>query len=405
MSAQEGADPASAPAGAQNNPAPGAPRIVYHLNGWDLGGMEHHALALGRGVARAGWQVAVLLLDLPVLDPLIAGFGAAGVTTHRLPVRGEQSAARRIVAAWRTRGLLRQMAPAILHQHRAMGREGRWTVFAARAARVPIVVVTEHFTAYRTTGPRRQVNAAVDRLVDRIVVVSEHDYRAQLSETGRPAAKIVCVHNGIDVTRYQPAPLEAVAARRTELGIPADVPVIGTVARLEEVKGVSYFLRALPALAQRWPGLVVLIAGEGTIRQALEAEAAALGVAGYTRFVGRVSDVPVVMSLMDVVVMPSIEEPFGLVAAEAMSVGRPLIASRTGGLPEIVEDGDSGLLVPPADPVALAQAVDRLLADPVLRDRLAAAGQRRVAAQFTQEVMTNKTLALYRELLAGKRLS
>jgi glycosyltransferase involved in cell wall biosynthesis len=387
--------------GAEAGPASSArPRIVYHLNGWDLGGMEHHALALGRGVARAGWQVCVLLLDLPVLDPLIAGFSAAGVTTHRLPVSGERSAASRMVAAWQTRGLLRRMAPAIVHQHRAMGREGRWTVFAARAAGVPIVVVSEHFTALHTTGMRRWANAAVDRLVDRIVVVSDHDHRAQLTNTGRPREKIVCIHNGIDVSRYQPPAPEVVAARRAELSLPAGVPVIGAVARLEEVKGVTYFLRALPALAERWPGLTVLVAGDGTIRQALEAEAATLGVTHFTRFLGRVSDVPVVMSLMDVVVMPSIDEPFGLVAAEAMSVGRPLIASRAGGLPEVVEDGVSGLLVRPGDPDAICQAVDRLLADPALRARLAAAGRQRVDQQFTQEVMTEKMLALYTELLA-----
>ena len=158
-------------------------------------------------------------------------------------------------------------------------------------------------------------------------------------------------------------------------------------------------MRALPELAQRWPGLVVLIAGNGTLRQALEAEAAALGVSGYTRFLGFVPNPAEIMALLDVVVISSVWEPFGMVAAEAMSVGRAVVASRVGGLPEVVADGESGLLAPPGEPAALAQTVDRLLADPALRARLAAAGQRRVAARFTLEVMTEKMLTLYGELL------
>jgi glycosyltransferase involved in cell wall biosynthesis len=383
-----------------STPSGAPPRIVYQLNSIAFGGMELHALVLARGVARAGWQVSVLLPELPVLEPLVGDFAAAGITTHRISVTGAQGPAA-LGAAWlKTRALLRQIAPAILHQHRTGPYHGKWTVLAARAAGVPVVVASEHQAAYRLAGAQRWANAAVDRLVDRIVAVSDHDYRCQLTESGRPPSKITRIHNGIDVSRFQPALPEAVAAHRAALGIPAGAPVIGTVARLEEQKGVSYFLRALPALAQRWPGLVVLIAGNGTLRQALEAEAAALGVTGYTRFLGFVPNAAEIMSLMDVVVIPSVWEPFGMVAAEAMSVGRAVVVSRVGGLPEVVEDGESGLLAPPGEPAALAQAVDRLLADPALRDRLAAAGQQRVAARFTLEVMTEKMLALYQELFA-----
>ncbi len=377
----------------------GPPRIVYHLNSIGFGGMELHALALARGVSRAGWRVSVLLPELPALDPLIAEFAAAGVATHRVTVTGAQVPAR-LAAAWlKTRALLREIAPAIMHQHRTGPYHGKWTVLAARAAGVPVVVASEHQAAYRLTGPQRWANAFADRLVDRVVAVSDHDYQRQLTQSGRPAGKIVRIHNGIDIARFRPAAPQAVAAGRAALGIPAGAPVIGTLARLEEQKGICYFLRALPDLAQRWPGLVVLIAGDGALRKALEAEAAALGVNGYTRFLGFVPDAVAIMSLMDVVVIPSVWEPFGLAAAEAMAVGRPVVVSRVGGLPEIVSDGESGLLASPGEPAALAQAIDRLLADPALRDRLAAAGRQRVAERFTLEVMTGNMLALYAELL------
>jgi len=377
-------------------------RVVYHLNSIALGGMELHALALARGVARAGWQVSVFLPELSALDPLVPEFAAAGITTYRLSLVSVQGA-RKLAAAWvQSQALLRQIMPAVFHQHRTGPYHGKWAVLAARAAGVPVVVASEHQAAYRLRGAQRWVNAVTDQLVDRIVAVSDHDYRCQLKESGRPPEQIVRIHNGIDLSRFRPESPEATAARRTALGIPPGVPVIGTVARLEEQKGVTYFLRALPALAARWPGLVVLIAGRGSLKKALEAEAVALGVNGYTRFLGFWPDVAEVMSLMDVVAIPSMWEPFGLVAAEAMAVGRPVVASRVGGLPEVVADGETGLLVPPGEPAALADAVERLLAAPDLRSRLGAAGRERVAANFTVEVMTENMIALYRQLLAAR---
>jgi glycosyltransferase involved in cell wall biosynthesis len=377
-------------------------RVVYHLNSIAMGGMEIHALELARGVARAGWQVSMILPELPVLDGMAADLAAVGITSHRVTLVGEQDK-RRLAAAWlRTRDILRQSAPDVFHQHRTGPYHGKWGVLAARAAGVPVVVASEHQAAHRLRGVRRLVNGAADRQVDAFVAVSDHDYNTQLSEGGRPADRVVRIHNGIDLSRFTVLSPEAVAAGRIALGIPVDAPVIGTVARLEEQKGITYFLRSLPALAAAWPGLLVLIVGRGSLQESLQAEAVALGVGRYTRFLGFWPNVGQIMALMDVMVIPSVWEPFGLVAAEAMAVLRPVVASRVGGLPEIVIDGETGLLVPPADPAALTQAVNRLLADPALGQRLAAAGRARVECHFSLDAMTGSMVELYQRLLAAR---
>lgn len=380
-----------------------APSIVYHLNSIAFGGMELHALVLAKGVAAAGWRVSVILPTLPVLDPLAEEFAGAGIATHRISVTGDM-AELQLARAWaEIQRLLHATKPDILHQHRTGPYHGKWTVLAARVAGVPIVVASEHQAAYRLHGLQRWSTAAADLLVDRFVAVSDHDYRCQVSESGRPTGKLVRIYNGIDASSFQPSTPEAVAADRAALGIPQGVPVIGTVARLEEQKGVTHLLHALPALKACWPELVVLIAGRGSLRAALEAEATQLGVTSYTHFLGFVPSPASVMSLMDVVVIPSVWEPFGMVAAEAMSVGKPVAVSRVGGLPEVVEDGVSGVVVPPGDPDALFRAVDRLLADRGLRQRLAEAGARRVAERFTVQVMAENMEALYRQLLGQRR--
>ena len=384
-------------------PAERSGRVVYHLNSIALGGMEMHAAELARGMARAGWQVSMILPELSILDQVAAELETLGITCHRVTLTGSQDK-HRLAAAWlRTRDILRQSSPDVFHQHRTGPYHGKWGVLAARAAGVPVVVASEHQAANRLTGAARWANAAIDRLVDAFVAVSDHDYRTQLTESGRPLVKITRIYNGVDLSRFTRLAPEAIHAGRAALGIPPAAPIIGTVGRLEEQKGITYLLNALPALVARWPGLHVLIVGRGSLREALQAEAAALGVRDFTHFLGFLPDTGPVMGLMDVVVIPSVWEPFGLVAAEAMAALRPVVATRVGGLPEVVIDGDTGLLAPPAEPAALADAVDYLLRDPDLRRRLAASGRARVETDFSLAALTAKMTALYQRLLAARQ--
>jgi len=166
------------------------------------------------------------------------------------------------------------------------------------------------------------------------------------------------------------------------------------VARLHEEKGHAVLWRALPDVLREVPGLVVLCAGDGPHRPALEADVRRLGLGPAVRFLGQRSDVPALLSLSSLVVLPSLAESFGLAALEAMSLGRPVVASRAGGLPEVVADGETGLLADVGDAAGLAAAMRALLADPGRARVMGEAGRRR-ASMFTGERMVRGYEAVY----------
>jgi glycosyltransferase involved in cell wall biosynthesis len=192
---------------------------------------------------------------------------------------------------------------------------------------------------------------------------------------------------------------------RDEFGIPETAPVIGYVGRLEEEKGTQFFIEALPAISRALPPARYLIVGEASDEQE-EFDARArervreLGIADRVSFTGFRDDVPDLIAAMDVAVVPSLREAFGLVNVEVMACGRPLVATRVGGIPEVVEDGTTGILVPPGDSGALAEAVLSLMADPGRRRAMGEAGRRRAAQFFDIRAHVRKMEDLYTEMVA-----
>ena len=214
-----------------------------------------------------------------------------------------------------------------------------------------------------------------------------------------PAGSITVIPNGIDLARLR----EAASAAPRDARAAATLRV-GCVGRLERVKGVEYFLRAVALLVAQRPDARYVVAGSGSCERELKALAAELGLAGLVEFAGYVDSAPSLLASLDVVVVPSLSEASGLTAMEAMAVGVPVVASFVGGLPEVIESGESGLLVPPADAEALARAVARLLDNPELSRRLAAEARRRADQRFGVERMVSAYLAVYEELAAGMAL-
>ncbi len=177
--------------------------------------------------------------------------------------------------------------------------------------------------------------------------------------------------------------------------------VLGTAGRLVKLKGIEYLLRASARLKQEFPALEVQIAGTGPELKELQAEVSRLGLEGRVRFLGWIEDVGSVLSSWDVFVMPSLEEGFPIAALNAMAAGLPVVATKVGGVPELIEDGSSGLLVEPRDLEALVAALGTLLRDRELRLRLGQAGFERVREHFSVAQMTRQFAGLYDDLLAG----
>ena len=228
-----------------------------------------------------------------------------------------------------------------------------------------------------------------------MVAISE-GVRDALLVAGVAAERIHVIPSGVEVERYQAIDLLRDAAR-TRYDLSADTFALVVVGALEARKGQAVLLDAVARL--RNPRVRVLCAGAGSLQEALRARCAALGLSAQVVFLGRVDDVTTVLAAADVVVMPSLQEGLGVAAVEAMAAGRPVIASRVGGLPELLDEGMAGVLVPPHDPAALAVAIEGLLRDPARARALGAAGRERVRSRFTTAAMAEATLALYRRLV------
>jgi len=235
----------------------------------------------------------------------------------------------------------------------------------------------------------------------RVIAVSESARRHVLAKAGLRKRHTATIHNGIDLTPYLAAGATARARIRSEFDIPPEAEVIATVAVLRKPKGIEYMLEALVPLVESHPGLHYLIVGDGAHRTALESKTAQLELGRSVHFAGQRSDVADMLAAADVFVLPSLTEALPTVLIEAMAVGLPVVATSVGGIPEIVEPGNTGLLVAPATPNELADAVGRLLDSPRQRHALGIAGRRAAVDKFSIERHAARLVDEY-QVLASK---
>jgi len=281
--------------------------------------------------------------------------------------------------AARYAALLRSGRFSILHQHtggRLLTGLGRWLTPA-------YLVRSLHARASEQTG-----------IVSRSATLPERDVliaNSQIVADHFKDSRAVVIYPGIDVSLFP-------EARRAHQGM-----VVGTACRLEPVKGLSYLLQAVAALAREFRDIRLEIAGEGSLRASLEQESRQLGLSGHVIFLGWRDDLPSIMAGWDIFMMPSLDEGFGLAALEAMAAGLPVIASEAGGLCELVLDGETGWLVPPANPGGLALRARALILDRQMREAMGIAGRQRALRQFPLSRMTEQTIAVYDGLFARER--
>jgi len=233
--------------------------------------------------------------------------------------------------------------------------------------------------------------------VDGIIAISRA-VAGVLAAAGVPEERIRVVHSGVEPPEIPPGARERV---RAELVIEGDRTLIGTVAALTDHKGHRYLLEAIPPVVERHPEALFLLVGEGELRGELERQAGSLGLGSqHLRFLGQREDVPAILGALDLFVLPSHMEGLGTAIVDAQMAGLPVVATRAGGIPEIVLDGVTGLLAEPRDPACLAERILTMLDDAALRARLAGAGRRRAMEHFSADAMVDGTLAAWREFLA-----
>lgn len=357
------------------NPAARGQRVVHLLNSTAIGGAEMVALHLGQRLQDLGWQVEVVALrghgDLSDV------FNAAGIPVHDLavPPAGGVIAMRRALRSW-----LRLGAPDVLHTHNVSP-----LVAAALAApRHPDfrLVHTKHGRARAPNLRGRLLTRWAAGRADAIVAVSRDAAERAVNREHFPADRVRLIYNGIDAEAV--IPRTGQWSRRLVLA-----------ARLEPIKRIEVLLRAMAILRRADPQVTLTIVGDGSARPALERLAEELGLAGSTRFTGWREDVASELRSADCFVLPSRSEGLSMTLLEAMATGLPVVATRVGGNPEVVEEGVTGLLVPHSDPEALARALREVIEDPSRARAMGEAGRERVLARFSLRVMAESYHRLY----------
>ncbi|MBV8139258.1 MAG: glycosyltransferase family 4 protein, partial [Deltaproteobacteria bacterium] len=221
-----------------------------------------------------------------------------------------------------------------------------------------------------------------------------------LTSAGVRRERISVIPSGVDCEYFRPPSKEERIAARQALGLAAETIAVGTIGALEVRKGHRHLLEAIaPAMA----GIVCFIAGDGSLRSELERRAEALGISTRTRFLGRIDSSRDLLWALDIFVFPSLWEGLGVAALEAAASGVATIAAKAGGIAEVVRNGETGVLVAPADSRALREAIVRLAARASEREALGAAARKRAVAEFAMGAMARRTMALYRACLGARK--
>ena len=280
------------------------------------------------------------------------------------------------------------------HMYRAETVAARAVIALGEAGqRRPYLVATAHSSRVRSEADRRTLLELTPQF-GRLIAVSKAS-EAKLLAEGRAIVPISLIYNGVDLERYDH--LEPCCTLAEEYGMEPGSQIVGVVARLEPEKGHPTLLDAWPAVIRAVPDVYLLIVGEGSRRDALEAHARQLRIAHRVVFTGRRDDVPAVTAALDVAVLPSHREAQGLSILEAMALSRPVVASDVGGIPEMIEDGVTGVLVEHDRPELLAAAIVRLLTDHAYADTIARAGHDLVHDRFCIELMVSSIEQIYDE--------
>jgi L-malate glycosyltransferase len=295
-------------------------------------------------------------------------------------------------AAWRLSRLIKKLRPDVVHAHDPHGvaMAGLALSMSTQLAKPPLIASRRVDFHLRSGAMSRWKY----RQVDCFICASEA-IRQMLVGDGVPEARTITVHEGIDLERVDAAPP---AKLHEELFLPHQAPIVGNVAALVPHKGQRHLIEAASLVVRQVPDARFVIAGEGELRQALERQIREHHLEKHVLLAGFRPDVLSLHKAFDIFVMSSITEGLGTSLLDAMAAGRPIVATATGGIPEVVVDGVTGTLVQPREHAAMAAAIVTLLKDRELRQRMGQAGLQRVREKFSADRMVKNTLRVYQRV-------
>ncbi|MGA5702912.1 glycosyltransferase [Peterkaempfera bronchialis] len=398
------ADPAATPGPAPlpHRPSGARTRVLWLAKGLGRGGAEQLLVNCARHLDRDRYEVEVAYV-LPWKDALVPALEEAGIRVHCLG--GAHGTPGRADPRWplRLRRLAAERRYRLVHTHMPVPAVAARLLLRGPGLRGVRLVHTEHNMWERYRTATRWANAATYRRNDAVIAVSRAVAETVSPRAHRLGDRLTVVHHGPDLSGAPTGP-HARASARALLGVPGDAVVVGSVGNLTAKKDQRTLLEAHARLRRTHPGTVLVLVGSGPLEGELRGRAAALGLTdGAVVFAGSRSDVPALLPGLDVFALSSRQEGLPVALMEAMASGLPAVVTRVGGMPEVLDDGDQGLLVPPADPDALCRALARLVGDDGLRARMGAAARER-SRSFDVAGAQRAVEAVYEQVLgAGRR--
>jgi glycosyltransferase involved in cell wall biosynthesis len=352
-----------------------------------FGGGETQVLGLTLALAAGGHRAEL------ICDPagrLWERATAEGIRCHPIRI----SNAIDLAAGVKLRAILKREHYDVVHFHTS--RAHSMAPFARGFASTLVVTRRMDYRPNRVFAP-----LLFNRAVDGVVAISD-SVADSLATAGVDSRRVTVVHSGVDCGRFRPPTIRERADARSTLGISDGEILISAVGALEQRKGHRYLIEAIGALAAT-AKFKCLIVGQGSVHKVLQGEIAVIRSLERIKLLGRVDDVRELLWASDIFAMPSLKEGLGVAALEAMASNLPVIASDVGGLREVVEDGRTGIIVPPANSAKIAAAIQRLVESDELRSQMGAAARVRVVENYSMEKMAARTLALYRECVRKRK--
>jgi glycosyltransferase involved in cell wall biosynthesis len=355
-----------------------------------FGGGETQVLGLTLALAAAGHRAEL------ICDPagrLWERATAEGIRCHPIRIRNAID----LAAGVKLRAILKREHYDVVHFHTS--RAHSMAPFARGFASTLVVTRRMDYRPNRVFAP-----LLFNRAVDGVVAISE-GVADSLAAAGVDRQRITVVHSGVDCDRFRPPTARERADARAALGISDAEILVSAIGALEQRKGHRYLIEAIGALPAPPASLKLkcFIVGQGSVHKVLQGEIAVIRSLERIKLLGRVDDPRELLWASDIFAMPSLKEGLGVAALEAMASNLPIIASDVGGLREVVEDGRTGIVVPPGNPEKIAAAIRRLAESEALRKQIGAAARVRVVENYSMEKMAARTLALYRECVRKRK--
>ncbi|MBI3800475.1 MAG: glycosyltransferase family 4 protein [Deltaproteobacteria bacterium] len=377
-------------------------KVLHIITRLDQGGSATNTLMTVAGLESRGFAMT-LLYGKTVSLPREAVALREKIAMKEVPaLLRELAPYQDLIAFYQLWQFIRRGGFTVVHTHSSKaGILGRW---AAWCARVPVIVHTPHghvfygYFGWFTTRLCVWLERLTALVTDRIVTLTEREKAEHIEWKIAGAEKFTTIPSGVDLQSVSSPKSQVSSLKPVALAPPGSL-LVGTVGRFEAIKGHRYLVEAIPLVLAQVPTAWFLFIGDGPLRSRLEQQTVQLGVATQVTFTGWQAEPAALMALCDLIVLPSLNEGMGRVLVEAMALGKALVASSVGGIPDLVQEGKNGLLVPPADPPRLAQAIISLLTDKSRREQMGAKGQH-LAPAFSAEVMLEKIEKLYQDLLA-----